>query len=79
MLRFKTFGLGLSIGNIIEKEKIYPITVLTRLTKKEKQELLDYKIVVCSQILKKPEVLENLRLSKKKLRLLFQELEDICS
>src|SRR5690554_3727279 len=54
---------GNGMKDIIDREKIYPITVLTYLTQKQKQYLLNNGIVICRQILITPEVLDPLQLN----------------
>ncbi len=62
----------------IEKFKLYPITILRRLTAKEKQILLDQGIVTCMQALENPDSINNLNLSAPKYKALMNELKDIC-
>lgn len=69
---------GNGLKENIEKYKIYPVTVLKNLTKKEKQLLLNQGIVTCSQLLENPDSLINLRLSKNKHNIVIKELNDIC-
>ncbi|WP_372932580.1 restriction endonuclease [Mariniphaga sediminis] len=71
------FPHGNGLKDIIDREKIYPITVLNNLTKNQKQELMEQGIVVCRQIQDKPEILDPLQLGKKQLRDLMIELEEI--
>ena len=69
---------GHGLKDLIEREKIYPVTLLSALTKKEKQFLLNEDIVTCLQLQKHKEILDPLELSNKKYRALIQELDDIC-
>ncbi len=62
----------------IERYRIFPITVLTRLTKSEKRILLDADILLCNQLLEKPEALEQLELTEKIRRQLLEELKELC-
>lgn len=68
---------GNGLKDIIDREKLYPITVLHTLTKKHKQDLLERGIVVCRQIFDNPEVVASLPLDGRSLPALTQELEAI--
>jgi hypothetical protein len=70
---------GYSLSDLIERLKIYPITILNHLTKKEKQLLINQGIVTCSQILLNPEVLDKFGLTKKTHDVLLKEISDICN
>lgn len=69
---------GNGLKDIIEKLKIYPITVVHNLTKKEKQSLLNQGIVTSNQVLQNPTLLDDMQLSKKKSDAILKELNDIC-
>lgn len=49
-----------SLRELLDKLKLYPLTVLTELSKPQKQALLHKKLVLCRDILAEPEVLEHL-------------------
>ncbi len=68
---------GEGLKDMIEKFKIYPITVLRNLTIKEKQYLLEQGIVTCSQLVKNPHILKYFDLNKNKYNALLKELNDI--
>jgi len=70
---------GNGIRDIIDRERIYPITVLHRLTRAQKQDLLDRGIVICRQILAHPEALDRLNLSRDAHAALMRELNDIIA
>src|SRR5690606_11548449 len=46
------------LKDIIDRQKIFPITVLHNLTNPQKQQLLEKGVVICRQISENPEVLE---------------------
>lgn len=69
---------GHGLKDMIERVKVFPITVLTQLTKKEKLNLMDKDIISCAQLLKNQDVLTPLNLSTKKQARLLDELHDIC-
>jgi hypothetical protein len=73
------FPAGNGLKELIEKNRLFPITVLMNLTKKEKQALLEKGITICQQILDKLHILEELNLSKQKTRKLLIEINDICT
>lgn len=62
----------------IEKNKVYPITVLANLSMGQKQELLKNGVILCSEIAKNPNVLHGLGLSGKKMNALHNEIEVLC-
>lgn len=70
---------GNGLKDVIEKIKVYPITILNHLTKKEKEYLLEQDIVCCQQLLRNKKHLDYLNLSKTKYNSLMNELNDICS
>ncbi|MDD2814052.1 MAG: hypothetical protein PHF53_11650, partial [Bacteroidales bacterium] len=72
------YPAGNGLKDLIEREKIYPITLLQQLTKKEKQELLDQGIVTCSQLIEKKDILSTLNIPERRLKILINELESIC-
>ncbi|MGZ2372006.1 restriction endonuclease [Ancylomarina sp. YFZ004] len=63
---------------LVEDLKLYPITILHKLTRKEKQVLMKQGIVTCSQLLNDMSHVEKLNLTKKKETALHQELMDVC-
>lgn len=69
---------GHGLKDMIERVKVFPITVLTQLTKKEKQNLLDQDIVSCAQLLQNLHLLTPLNLSVRKQARLLDDLHDIC-
>lgn len=68
---------GNALKDLIEREKIFPITVLNNLTKKQKHLLMEQGVVTCAQLSEKPELFYNLGLSKKKQQLVANELKEI--
>ncbi|HSI91738.1 MAG TPA: restriction endonuclease [Adhaeribacter sp.] len=51
-----------NLQDLIESEGLYPLTCMTTLTKNEKQQLLDRKIVLCHELAVHPEYLEQIAL-----------------
>lgn len=68
---------GNGLKDIIDRKKIYPVTVLQNLTKNQKQNLLERGLVICRQIMEKPEVLDEFQLLNKQYKDLMEELEEI--
>lgn len=66
------------LRTLLEETNIHPITALSALTKKEKQALLDKKIVHCQQLLDNVKVLEELRFSHVKKTGILKEAKDFC-
>ena len=69
---------GNGLQDIIQQEKIYPITVLTGIPKDAKRYLLEHGIVTCSQLMHKRTILDSFELSQKQHGRLLKELENIC-
>jgi hypothetical protein len=68
---------GNGLKDIIEREKIIPITVLHELTKNQISRLLDLGFVTCKQIRDNLSVLDEFNLSKNKTRKLREDLEHV--
>lgn len=66
-----------SLKDMIEQSGLFPVTVLTSLQKRQKQQLLDAGIVLCRQLKEKPGVLDTIGLTKPKLKKVLQELDEV--
>ncbi len=66
-----------NLYEMIERSGLYPITVLQGLTNAQKQLLMDKKIVVCEDLVKKPKVLASLGLSPRKMEALLFEARQL--
>ncbi|MFA9370749.1 MAG: restriction endonuclease [Labilibaculum antarcticum] len=62
----------------IEELRLYPVTILHTLTKKQKQELMDKGILTCLQLKENSHLLDSFALSLKKQKALQNELKHIC-
>lgn len=62
----------------IEKAGLYPITVLSALSNKDKQNLLAAGAILCSDILKNPGTLERHGISSKRVQAAVEEAEMLC-
>ncbi len=69
------FPSGNGLKDIIDRVKIYPITVLNHLTSKQKQNLMERGVVMCRQLKENPDLLEPFQLKKKEYNFLMEELE----
>ncbi len=73
------YPAGHSLKEIIERENIYPVTVLTKLTNRDKQLLLGKGIVTCAHLLDNLDVLDSLHFPRSKSTALLKELHDIVT
>ncbi|UCE94299.1 MAG: restriction endonuclease [Flavobacteriaceae bacterium] len=62
----------------INKSKLFPITSLTSLTKREKQYFLEQGIVLCKEIYETPELLRKNGFSKTRTRKIHEDIIDLC-
>lgn len=69
---------GNGLKEKIEEYKLYPITILHLLTKKEKKTLLEQEIVTCSQLLNQPDIMQVFNFKPKKMNRVIKELNSIC-
>lgn len=72
------YPVGNGLKDLIDKVKIYPITILSQLLKKQKQILLDKGIVSCLQLLDQIQLLDEMEISPRKQKALIKELHGIC-
>jgi hypothetical protein len=63
---------------MIQKTGIYPVTVLTTLSKADKMRLIAGGAPLCRQVAEKPEVLESLGFSSKKAQSIIAESAAVC-
>lgn len=69
---------GAGLREIIDRERIYPVTSLTNLSKLDKLKLMEQGVVACTQILREPSLLDSLNLNNNKLQKVIEEIRDIC-
>lgn len=67
-----------SLKDRINKSRLFPITTLTSLTKKEKQVFLEQGVVLCKEIYEKPELLHNNGFSKMRIKKIQDDIDDLC-
>lgn len=68
-----------NLYNLIEKTKLYPITVLQNLNNGQKAALLQKGVIVCAEILARPEILMELGLSDRKMEALLSEARQLST
>ncbi len=68
-----------NLHDLIKEAHIYPITVLSSLSQKQRKTLLDRNVIVCDDLLKKPGVLRHLHLSKRKTEAVLSEARQLCN
>ena len=68
-----------SLKDRLEREKIFPVTILKQLSKKQKQQLMEDGIVTCAQLMNESERLKQLGLSKKKQKSVANEIKEIVN
>lgn len=68
-----------SLQKRIEKAGVYPVTALTQLSNKNKQDLLGNNIILCRDVLKTPTALRTIGLSEKKIQTVLIEARQLCT
>ncbi|MBK6964467.1 MAG: restriction endonuclease [Bacteroidales bacterium] len=66
-----------SLKELIETTSLFPVTAISGLNMKQKQMLIDHRIVLCSELVKDLKVLEMLRLSARDLRNVTAEIYEL--
>lgn len=67
-----------SLNEQIDRLSLYPLTCLTTLSKKEKQNLLEKNIVLCREIFEKPALLTQAGVSERRISNIVREAYDLC-
>jgi hypothetical protein len=70
---------GKSLKEFVDRERIFPITVLTKLLRAEKQKLMEKGIVICRQFKTHPEALTEIGIDPARQRKIFDEIHFLCS
>ena len=68
-----------SLKDLIDEFGLYPITCLTTLTRTEKQQLLDMKIVLCKEICNNAKLLSDLGMNEIKISKVMEEGQKLCN
>ncbi|MDT8414623.1 MAG: ATPase [Flavobacteriaceae bacterium] len=69
---------GKSLKNLVDLFGLYPITCLTRLTRAEKQQLVEMDIVLCQELINRHDLLHKIGLSKKRIVGTMGEVGFLC-
>lgn len=69
---------GNALKERIDRIGLYPITVSTLLTEKEKQFLLDRNIVLCRELVKEAFMLDHLGVSEQRKEKIIREINQLC-
>jgi len=69
---------GMSLKELVEQFRLFPITTITSLSSDQKQKLLNSGVVACSQILENREILETIGLSKRQIKKIIAEATTLC-
>lgn len=72
------YPLGDGIKDRIDRLGLYPITVSTLLTKREKQFLLSRDVVLCRQLWKNKFFLDHLNISETRQEIISKEIKELC-
>lgn len=62
----------------IDRHGLYPVTCLTTLTTAEKQKLLEKDVILCSTLLKRPELLKSIGIKQTRTARILSETNDLC-
>jgi Holliday junction resolvase-like predicted endonuclease len=69
---------GKSIKERIDRSGLHPITSLTSISSTEKQALLDMDVVLCSELMKAPQLLGKIGVSKRRTNRVNEEVHQLC-
>ncbi|TRZ41995.1 ATPase [Robertkochia solimangrovi] len=69
---------GDSLKERIDRLRLYPITVSTTMTSREKKALLDEGIVLCRELMEDTSVLQKVGISKKRKVKIIEEIKNLC-
>lgn len=68
-----------SLRDWVDRTGLHPLTCLTTLSRREKEQLLENKVVLTKDLLENPAVLEPLRLAQARMRGVLDEAEQLCT
>jgi hypothetical protein len=72
------YPLQKSLSSLVDESGLYPVTCLTTLTNKEKEQVLEAGIVLCRDLLKQEELLRQTAISQARLPKVLAEIEALC-
>lgn len=67
-----------NLYEIIEKSRVYPLTILNNLSKNEKNKLIEMGFVTCIDIKNNPDLLKKIGIKPNKIKDIYSEIESIC-
>ena len=67
-----------SLHDRIKKAKLYPITSLPELSAAHKRTLIERNVILCRELVERPQVLRHLHLSKRKFEAVISEARQLC-
>ncbi|WP_299011292.1 restriction endonuclease [uncultured Tenacibaculum sp.] len=73
------YPVGNSLKDIIDRLGLYPITVSTLLTNREKQFLLNRDVVLCRELIKDSFYLDHLGVSDTRKKRILAEIQQLCN
>lgn len=71
------YPAGNGIKDLVEREKMYPVTVLTNLTARNKQYLVENGVVTCNELYRRYDIMDALDIPQKRRAALKKELESL--
>jgi hypothetical protein len=78
MLLSWDYPAGESLKEIVDREKIFPVTALTRLSLADKQVLMEKGIVICRQLFEHPDILDNIDITGTKKDRVLEEARELA-
>jgi len=73
------YPLGKSLRDRISNTGLIPITALTTLTRREKNEILSKGIVLCAELYEKKPILTDIGVTRTRLAKVLEDLEELCT
>ena len=67
-----------SLKNLIENTGLFPVTALTGLNKRQKQQLIDNDIILCRDLQNNPELIDPLNLPPRVASRVMTEVRELC-
>ena len=68
-----------SLKEMIDHERLYPLTCLTTLSGHEKNRLLEQGVVLCRDLMGREDLMANVPISSNRIQGILQECRDLCS
>jgi hypothetical protein len=71
------YPAGKGIKDLIDEFRLYPVTCLTSLSSTEKNQLISQGAILCSDLLKSPELFNSIRLSQQRSKNIMNEVRSL--